>query len=64
MEISKSTFISQKNNINNPCVTLNSIHELSSKKKTIEDQPYLRKFSQNNGKNKKKKRIIRKKLAS
>ena len=33
MVISNSTFNSQKNNISNPCVTLNSIHELSSKKK-------------------------------
>ena len=37
MEISNTTFISQKNNINNLCVTLNSIHELSSiKKKQIQ----------------------------
>ena len=36
MEISNTTFISQKNNINNPCVRLNSIHELSSKKKQFQ----------------------------
>ena len=36
MEISNTTFISQKNNSIDSCVTPNSNHELSSKKKHIQ----------------------------
>ena len=36
MEISNTTFISQKNNIGNLCVRLNLIYELSSKKKQFQ----------------------------
>ena len=50
MEIWNTTFISQKNYIINSCVTLNSIKEFSSKKKTILNLQYSRKFWQNNDK--------------